>query len=776
MKKYIIDPILFKTPPALVHPGYFWMLDEKLDDKSIVEPMTMMNDAGAKNACPHPMPPEFRPRTTPSALTPEYLSEDYFRAAAKMYETAEKLGMNCYLYDEGGWPSGSACGRVWASDPERFARKYVAPDGNGGYVIKNVEYDPAITAPSPNVLHPEVTKKFLELTHEGYARHISRHFGKSCKFTFTDEPAFTSGGDKLPWVDDLPEEFKKRKGYDIVPHLGDIVNKKLAAFPSKTGYYQIDYYDVVSQLFVERFLLPIREWCHRHKLKSGGHFGGEDEPERTLFQGYGHILRSLRALDLPGVDVIWRQLYPGVRSRVFPKFASSAAHQNGSKYALGEIFAIYGSGLTPAVIRWIADYLLVRGVNLLVVSSFKNNPQGKKITDRCFGCHNPLWKYMEHFHRYTARTAWMLSLGKPVISTAVYFDIRSIWMNQKTAINAVGIQETLCRKLMERRIDFDFVDDDIIQDGKVNGKSLQYGAMRYHTVIIPMMAMLPEESRQKLELLKKSGVNIISEEEIYTLPQMMQCFPETEMLRIQKRKLKNGYLYFAVNESMSDLDVTLTIPEKLPVIRCDAASGKIEKIRSCNGSWKWHFSPGSSELFLIGEHDAPYRKESKLQREISGTWQISPLCRHSVEENSYAVTPLPQKFQPVALGDWRQVLSREYSGDAVYAIDFECKDPQKWHGIDLGKVNYSAQVILNGQKLGKLLWGPFRFDVKDALKTGTNHLEIIVSNTLSNAIEPEHVLEDWQKKWSPLQIYEPIYRAFESDSLESGLYGPVTLF
>ncbi|MGI6414395.1 MAG: hypothetical protein ACOX1P_01900 [Thermoguttaceae bacterium] len=39
----------------------------------------------------------------------------------------------------------------------------------------------------------------------------------------------------------------------------------------------------------------------------------------------------------------------------FPKFASSAAHQNGTALTLTESFGVYGNGLTPAQIKWLVD-------------------------------------------------------------------------------------------------------------------------------------------------------------------------------------------------------------------------------------------------------------------------------------------------------------------------------------------------------------------------------------------------------------------------------------
>ena len=67
------------------------------------------------------------------------------------------------------------------------------------------------------------------------------------------------------------------------------------------------------------------------------------------------------------------------------------------------------------------------------------------------------------------------------------------------------------------------------------------------------------------------------------------------------------------------------------------------------------------------------------------------------------------------------------------------------------------------------------FDLSPALKMGTNLLEVMVTNTLSNLLSPTELMERWAREFPPLSSYEVQQRAFEKDSLDSGLYGPVTL-
>src|SRR5690606_39023829 len=65
-----------------------------------------------------------------------------------------------------------------------------------------------------------VTEKFIEVTMEGYEKHIGAEFGRTVPGIFTDEPNIAvQGKDNIRWTPDLFDTFRDRWGYDLVPHL-----------------------------------------------------------------------------------------------------------------------------------------------------------------------------------------------------------------------------------------------------------------------------------------------------------------------------------------------------------------------------------------------------------------------------------------------------------------------------------------------------------------------------------------------------------------------------
>lgn len=86
-------------------------------------------------------------------------------------------------------------------------------------------------------------------------------------------------------------------------------------------------------------------------------------------------------------------------------------------------------------------------------------------------------------------------------------------------------------------------------------------------------------------------------------------------------------------------------------------------------------------------------------------------------------------------GDWSETdVLKCYSGGLWYRkkIVLSKEEISKNIFIDLGDVVASAEVHINGKKVGTTLKKPFRLDIKDFVKEGENYIEVLVYSTLSN--------------------------------------------
>ena len=773
----------YAAPEAWNYPGYFWIINAKMELPEMLEQLRDMAAHGARSVCLHPAP-RFRPNTFTS-MEPDYLSPEYTQIIAALVEECRRLDMNYYFYDEGGYPSGSACGRVYRSDPERFVRQYVVPDGPDNYKIIKENVSPSTPAPLPNIIAQGATETFIKLTHDTLYKAIGKkHFGTTIRFAFTDEVEMPKcGPHKLGWTSDFPEVFRKKKGYDIEPYLAKIANSNNDVNRcSPLMEIKLDYVDVMADLMVERYLLPLRDWCREHNILSGGHFAGEESWYNAIIYGYGHLMRSLRAMDFPGVDAIWRQVYPGQRLHPFPKLASSVANQSGRREVLGELFALYGA-CSPDCMKGVIDYMLVCGVNRFVFSNIpmKNTDLTISSSRPKFGPSDPLWKFFNSLHEYTARASYLMSQGKPVVDTALFFDHRSLWLCQTEAVAASERAIRIGLRLQETQRDFDYVDDDVLETAKVRNGRLLIGKMSYANLIIPRFSRMTKKAESRIEEFRKKGVRILDTETLDVIPPTVEVLPATWKIQATCRDFGNGVTgYFVVNTSETQVKCRLTVPEERPAAVSDSMTGKFYPVDAANGSWEWTFKPFESRWFFFGLPEtelSPVPKQPGEMVKQLNNWFMAPVLRYDFKVRNIEKVVCNEKKQRCKTGDWRSVLGEKFTGDVAYTTRFtlSAEEASKIQFLDLGKVNYAAEVKLNGKLIGFSMLSPFCFDVQDALKTGSNTLEVIVTNTLANALSGEDTVEAWKKEFGRIGSFEDRQRDFETESLESGLFGPVVL-
>ena len=119
-----------------------------------------------------------------------------------------------------------------------------------------------------------------------------------------------------------------------------------------------------------------------------------------------------------------------------------------------------------------------------------------------------------------------------------------------------------------------------------------------------------------------------------------------------------------------------------------------------------------------------------------------------------------------------------FSGTATYTKDVEIPADRLRSGskvvLDLGKVMDIAEVSVNGHATDAVLWKPpYTADVTSALKQGTNHLEIKVTNLWTNRVIGDHQAS--ATKRYTFTDFKPMNLTKDSELLESGLLGPVRL-
>jgi len=395
-------------------PSIFWKWNDRLDSQVIARQVREFYQWGLRSFLIHPMPDDFRKEDFHGGMTTPYLSPSFFRSIRAAVDQAADLGMEVWIYDEAGWPSGQAGGLILKNWP-RLRAQVMTPRG-----LESTS--PART----DLLNPETTRRFLEVTHERYQKTVGEYFGSVIPGVFTDEPTVPGqvGTPRLPWTPDMAAEFYRRTGRELHPLLPELFGR---GRDEAAQQIRKEFAEVWTSLFAERFFDPIREFCHQQGLRLVGHLLG-DQSLRAHARCNGDFFKIIRHLDEPGIDVIWGQITSSRSRAFFPTFASSALKRAGQR-CWSEPFAAYGFGLTVQEMKKVADVQLVQGINKfapMYAQLSRRDGRWVGTGTRCleYAPDSDFYPLLDH---YLARSGRRLREGRLFRPVRVLYPIRDLW-------------------------------------------------------------------------------------------------------------------------------------------------------------------------------------------------------------------------------------------------------------------------------------------------------------------------------------------------------------
>ncbi|MGQ9732231.1 MAG: glycosyl hydrolase [Candidatus Zipacnadales bacterium] len=544
----------FAAPPAVYRPMVFWIWNGEITKAAIDRDIAEMQGKGCGGFFIHPMGENFRLRDFIRGLSPPYLSNEYFALVRYAVQRAEAAGLYAWLYDEGGWPSGTAQGAVVAGHPELAGKVLVAtqaPPGPNDTLVATLRLrrhgkpellQPGAPAGDGPVVHfvarvggypvdmmdLAAVRRFIEVTHERYREYVGEYFGGTVPGIFTDEPRVggSVGSQAIPWTPTMLKAFEAHHGFDLRPWL-PLLFAEDAVGCNPVDYYtegeqaavRCAFYDTWTRLYREAYWDTINAWCHKHGLLHVGHVGGEDNLPDHARHGFGEFFRTAGTLHVPGVDAIWRQIWPTEPRLHFPLFAASAAHQKApgasvgawpsSGLALTESFGVYGFGLTFAGMKWVTDYQFARGINVLCPMAYSLCTQGGRLyrTMDYMGPGNPLWAYYAEFAQYVARLSLICRAGESTATIAIYYPVEDLWANPNS--NTAGSFETLCGLLEDQQVPFDVIGGDALMAASTEDQLLVTPGAAYELVIVPEMTYMRLAVAQRLARFRSEGGRIV---------------------------------------------------------------------------------------------------------------------------------------------------------------------------------------------------------------------------------------------------------------------------
>lgn len=454
------------------------------------------------------------------------------------------------------------------------------------------------------------------------------------------------------------------------------------------------------------------------------------------------------------------------------QLAASAAHQNPRMKgrAMCEIFGAFGWSEGLSMMKWMADHMLVGGINWFVPHAFTEKAFPDPDCPPHFYAHgmNPQYRYMRVVFDYMNRVCHLLNGGRAAVDNAVLFPAEGEWAGGYRDYGVIG---KLC---LTHQIPYELVCVDALETASVSQGRLQVGETSYRTLLVDHIDLLPDHALAQLERLYRQGacvrfvghaakgldgasapsVPVIQDEELLPLLREGAACAAREYqpwLRCYKYLQEDMTVYLLVNSSMNHrLDTAILVEEAPAYVWYHAEDNTLEAAQPDQRGWlPLSLDRGESVILLAGrqealpgEGDLPFRPElSGERRELSGAWSIS-LADYREQE----------RFQPLCVTDQLEDISSKkpgFSGIICYETAFE--GPARM--IDLGRAFEGVEVLVNGRSAGVRVGYPYRYDVSALAGEGENQLTVLAATSLGDALGDDL---SKQRPFSPEGILGPV--------------------
>jgi hypothetical protein len=571
------------------------------------------------------------------------------------------------------------------------------------------------------------------------------------------------------WTADLPAEFRRRRGYDLLDHLPALFDDG-----ADSGSVRFDWSRTLSELVDERYLRPITAWAHARGTRFRAQVYGFPPP----------TLSSNALVDLPeGEGADWR-------SFTSTRWATSAAHLYGRPVVSSETWTWLHSpswAATPLDMKMEADRHFLQGVNQIVGHGWPYSPPGAVEPGWAFYAaaalndRNPWYPAMPAVTRYLQRVSAMLREGKPDGDVAIYLPIEDAFADMRPRRASVNeeMRDRLGGGIMAQVLDaghgFDFVDAQAVAAGKLNARVLVLPALNridpaalrgiaewakrggrvIATGAIPSTAGgLRDGAVQGRAVRKLAGALFRTRNASLVAPDALgdtlrRVSPPTMALArpdpaigFVRRRTDRGDLYFIVNTSPQPVSTTARFAgdtggaewwDPLTATRSGAGTGDIAI----------ELDPYQSRLLVMApaiRASAPERP-TRMLLDLSGGWRAQAIgadLRAPLPGRSWTDDPAMRHFSGAVRYTRRFVLPARSTGPML--LDFgegtplAEGDPDRPRAALAAPVREAALVRINGRAAGTVWAAPWRIDIAPLLRDGGNDIEVTVMNGAGNAL------------------------------------------
>jgi hypothetical protein len=367
--------------------------------------------------------------------------------------------------------------------------------GQENWKITGVYYETLI--PSYDPMNPQSGKSYCEHFFGKFERELPKEtFKNAVNFFFSDELDFRVSGNL--WNRYFADEFKKRKGYDLVPYL-DALYTNIGTITPKI---RIDYNDVLVSLSEDNFFKPVYQWHQDRGLIFGCDHGGRGKNVAE----FGDYFRTQRWNQGPGSD------QPNLgKDLIMAKVASSIAHMYQRPRVWLEGFYGSGWGTTSSGVTDAIFANFTMGYNLLSFHGLYYSTMGGwwEWAPPCNHFRMPYWKQIDPLMTSVQRLAYTLSQGFHRCDVAIMYPTEPV-ITDMEGKKSVSIAFGAGTELYSKGIDFDYIDYESLDRAEVKNNELLISGERFKVLVIPSMKVMRQASLLKIEEFKKAGGIVVN--------------------------------------------------------------------------------------------------------------------------------------------------------------------------------------------------------------------------------------------------------------------------
>lgn len=370
-------------------------------------------------------------------------------------------------------------------------------------------------------LNAEATDRYIDLTLGEFSRRFPEHMGSTFKYVLLDSEGGFGG--PLVWTPEFFSRFEGKYGYDVrrlLPLLvydgGDITPK-----------VRYDYFQTITDLFVDNYWKRITDWCENQGLKTIQQSWG-DNILMDAKHG-GDFMACQRAMSYPFMEDLseWHH-----DPRQFKEVSAIANFEGKPMWAECQLLQGRESYISPQKIRAGTNLIGAWGVAIQSPEFAHNRgPAGAPM----WGPEQPHWGFFNHYTDLMRRIGAVNAGGRHVADILLYKPLATVVaatanaaveetgnfddVDNMLALKDLGAQfgaeverayGGFMKELAATQKDFDVVDDYYLEKATLKGGRLRFAGHSFRVIILPMTKVVGRRSLQKIRRFFEEGGVVIA--------------------------------------------------------------------------------------------------------------------------------------------------------------------------------------------------------------------------------------------------------------------------